>query len=72
MCYQYPKMVLNLPAFLRSLVNKTKDEKNQPVFNYWELDDIICAATSKEIPILSAKRWGISNHKNGLVYEGKN
>ena len=54
------------------MINKTRDENNKPVFDYNELDDIVITATSKEIPLLTAKRWGISNHKNGVVYEGKN
>ena len=65
-------MVLNLPVFLRSMINKTRDEKNNLVFDTWELDDIVSSATAKQLPILTAKRWAISNHKNGIVYEGKN
>jgi hypothetical protein len=65
-------MVLNLPAFFRSMINKARDEKNYLIFDQWELDDIINTATSREFPIITAKRWGISNHKNGIVYEGKN
>ena len=65
-------MVLNLPAFLRSMVSKTVDEKNQLIFDYSELDDIVITATSNEFPLITAKRWGISNHKNGIVYDGKN
>jgi hypothetical protein len=47
MCYQYPKMILNLPAFLRSMINKTRDEKNNLVFDTWELDDIVTSAIAK-------------------------
>lgn len=40
-------MILNLPAFLRSMINKTRDEKNNLVFDTWELDDIVTSAIAK-------------------------
>ena len=65
-------MVLNVPAFLRSLCSKTKDENNNNVFDYYELDQIVEAATDDKIPLITAKKWAISDKKKGQVLIGKN
>ena len=46
MCYENPKMVNNIPAFLRSLVRNVRDEHDRLIFDYFELDQIVEAATS--------------------------
>lgn len=43
MCYQEPKMVENLPSFYRKIVN-VKDSDNKPLFESFELDQIVIAA----------------------------
>ena len=43
MCYEEPKMVENLPSFYRKVVN-VKDCNNKPIFESWELDQIVNAA----------------------------
>lgn len=72
MCYDNPKMVLNIPAFLRSLVSKVKDENNNLIFDYYELDEIVNSAIDDKIPLISAKKWAISDRKKGQVIIGKN
>lgn len=72
MCYSNHKMVQNVPAFLRSLCNKVKDENNNLVFDYYELDQIVEAATDDKIPLVTAKKWAISDKKKGQVMIGKN
>ena len=39
-------MVLNIPAFLRSLVKNVRDEHDRLIFDYFELDEIVVAAQS--------------------------
>lgn len=41
LCYQNPVMIENIPRFLRSLVNDVSDEKDRPIFDYYELDQIV-------------------------------
>lgn len=65
-------MVLNVPAFLRSLCSKVKDENNNLIFDYYELDEIVNSATDDKIPLISAKKWAISDRKKGQVIIGKN
>ena len=65
-------MVLNLPAFYRHLVSYIRDEKDRPVFDYYELDQIVEAAMSRSIPLITAKKWAISDSKKGEVHHGKN
>lgn len=43
MCYNEPRMVENLPNFYRRIVN-IKDCNNKPIFEPWELDQIVIAA----------------------------
>lgn len=72
MCYQNMKMCTNIPAFYRSLINKIKDEStNQLIFDYYEIDQIVEAAMGDKIPLITAKRWAISDKKKGMVYFGK-
>lgn len=63
---------MNIPAFLRSLVRNVRDEHDRLIFDYFELDQIVEAATSSKIPQITAKKWAITNHKKGIVFEGKN
>jgi hypothetical protein len=49
-----------------------RDEKNRPVFDPYELDQIVDGAMSNTIPLVSAKKWAISESKKGEVYFGKN
>jgi len=72
MCYDFPNLALNLPVFYRSLVSKTKDEYNNLVFDYDDLDQIVENALMEKIPIVTAKKWAISNQKRGIVEFGKN
>lgn len=65
-------MVENIPGFLRSLCSKVKDENNKSVFDYYELDQIVEAATEEKIPLVTAKKWAISDKKKGQVMIGKN
>ena len=58
MCYQEPRMVENLPKFYRKIVN-VKDCDNRPLFESWELDQIVIAAQEEAFPIVSAKQWGV-------------
>jgi len=68
LAYQYPKMITNLPVFYRSLVNKIRDPvTNSLVFDYLELDQIVESALAEKIPIISAKRWAITDAKKGQV-----
>jgi len=59
-------------VFYRSLVSKTKDEYNNLVFDYDDLDQIVESALGEKIPIVTAKKWAISNQKRGIVEFGKN
>jgi len=73
-CYKNPKMVNNLPAFYRSLINKItwSEKSNMPIFDYAELDQIVEATLSEQYPIISAKKWAISDKHKGVVLQGKN
>jgi hypothetical protein len=65
-------MVTNVPSFLRSLCSKVKDENDNLVFDFYELDKIVEAATDEKIPLITAKKWAISDKKKGQVMIGKN
>ena len=54
-------MVLNLPAFYRGMIAETKDEFNRLIFDPYELDVIVESAIADKIPIVTAKRWAITN-----------
>jgi len=45
---------------------------NHLVFDYQELDHIVESAMAEKIPIISAKRWAITDKKKGQVEIGKN
>ena len=62
---------MNLPAFYRHLISYVRDEKDRPVFDPYELDQIVEAAMSNQIPLVSAKKWAISDSKKGEVRFGK-
>ena len=61
MCHRFPQLVLNLPAFYRGMIAQTKDEFNRLVFDPYELDLIVESALADKIPIVTAKRWAITN-----------
>jgi hypothetical protein len=42
LCYAYPDMVENLPAFYRSLIRQTNNAGQ--IFDEWEQDQIVEAA----------------------------
>lgn len=71
MCYDDPRMVENLPSFYRRIAN-VKDGHNKPIFDSWELDQIVIAAQELQYPIVSAKAWALSDTKKHEVYHGKN
>jgi D-alanyl-D-alanine carboxypeptidase len=72
MCYSNMKMCTNLPAFYRSLICKIKDENNnQFIFDYYDVDQIVEAAMGEKIPLITAKRWAISDKNKAQVYFGK-
>ena len=49
-------------AFYRSLIFKIKDESNnQYIFDYYDVDQIVEAAMGEKIPLITAKRWAISD-----------
>lgn len=72
MCYTNFKMCTNLPAFYRSLINKINDvNTGDPIFDYNEAESIVEAAIGEKIPLVTAKRWAITDKKKGQVQFGK-
>lgn len=73
-CYKNPKMVSNLPVFYRSLISNItwSDKSNCPIFDWYDLDQIVEATLSEQYPIISAKKWAISDKHKGVVMQGKN
>jgi len=66
-------MILNLPAFYRSLVSCVYFPRSkQSIFDFFELDQIVESALAEKIPIISAKRWAITDKKKGSTEVGKN
>ena len=45
---------------------------NVPMFDYNEIDQIVEASLSDTYPIISAKRWAISDKNKGAAMHGKN
>ena len=62
-------MVINLPAFYRNLISGiTWHEKtNNTIFDWYELDQIVEAVISEQYPIVSAKRWAITDKYKAVV-----
>lgn len=57
-------MCTNMPAFYRSLISKIKDETTaQLIFDNNEVDSIVEAAMGDKFPLITAKRWAISDKK---------
>lgn len=67
-------MVTNLPLFYKRLVSNLKKDcnSNQQLFDHIELDQIVEAAMAEQYPIVSAKKWAISNKNKGQTFHGKN
>ena len=67
-------MVTNLPAFYRSMISNIKwnEKTNNTIFDWYELDQIVEATMSEQYPIVSAKRWALSDRHKGVVMQGKN
>ena len=57
--------------FYRKLVKEIRDVNNNAQFDSFELDQIVEQAIDDRIPIVSAKRWAISDNKKGQVLFGK-
>lgn len=64
-------MVENLSSFYKRLIN-VKDVNNKPLFESWELDQIVTAAQEPQYPAISAKSWAISDSKKNEIFTGKN
>lgn len=41
------------------------------LFDYYELDQIVESAMAEQYPIITAKKWAISNKNKGQVINGK-
>ena len=66
MCYSNFKMCTNLAAFYRSLIKDIRDESTKNLlFDYYEVDQIVEAAMDDKMPLITAKRWAISDRKKG-------
>lgn len=72
LCYQYPVMVLNPPQFYKKMLTGIKDASGNAVYDSFEMEKIVENAMLDKIPILTAKKWAISNDKKGAVAMGKN
>ena len=66
-------MVNNIFEFYRRLISNIKltENQNQTLFDYFELDQIVEAAIAEQYPIVTAKKWAISNNNKGQVINGK-
>ena len=66
-------MVNNIFEFYRRLISNIKltENQNQTLFDYFELDQIVEAAMAEQYPIVTAKKWAISNNNKGQVINGK-
>jgi D-alanyl-D-alanine carboxypeptidase len=72
MCYSNYKMCTNLPAFYRSLISKINNVNSGGlIFDYYDADQIVEAAMDEKIPLVTAKRWAITDKKKGQVFFGK-
>jgi D-alanyl-D-alanine carboxypeptidase len=69
MCHQNPEMVTDLPNFYRKLVKDNNSNSN--IFDSSDLDQIADAAQADQYPIISAKKWAISNKNKGQTFHGK-
>ena len=66
MCYSNYKMCTNLPAFYKSLISKINNvSSGNLIFDYSEVDQIVEAAMGEKFPLVSAKRWAITDKKKG-------
>lgn len=66
-------MVTNLPAFYRSLISNItwNENTNNTIFDWYDLDQIVEATLSEQYPIITAKKWAISDKNKGIVMQGK-
>ena len=62
-------MVVDISSFYKKLVKENNSNSN--IFDSFDLDQIADAAQADQYPIISAKKWAISNKNKGQTFHGK-